>query len=91
MVFRGRETDLYQTGDNGVGLQLSHQATLLRLGREARAEAETLPVSFDHPLVAAGGNHKDSHIVDVTFVPIMASDEESLGLMPDSRERRAVE
>src|SRR5579864_7572546 len=45
MVFRGRETDLYQTGDNGVGLQVSHQATLLRLGREARAEAETLPVS----------------------------------------------
>src|SRR5579862_9574643 len=81
MVFRGRETDLYQVGADALGLQASHQATLIRLGREARAETETLPVSFDLPIVAAAGPHKDGHIVDVTFVPITASDEESLGCL----------
>ncbi|MBV8514351.1 MAG: hypothetical protein JO260_03535, partial [Acidobacteria bacterium] len=44
MVFRGRETDLYQTGADGVGLQASHQAALIRFGRETRAEAETVSV-----------------------------------------------
>ena len=50
MVFRGRETDLYQAGGDAAELQASHQATLIRLGREMRADVETLAVSFDPPL-----------------------------------------
>src|SRR5579862_9970560 len=39
MVFRGRETDLYQAqADEDMGeLQAAQQAILIRLGREARA------------------------------------------------------
>src|ERR1700760_2030633 len=55
MVFRGRETDLYQASDeDSVDLEASYQATLVRIGRESRREAETLPVSFDLPLPMAG-------------------------------------
>jgi PAS domain S-box-containing protein len=79
MVFRGRETDLYQATADAADLQASHQATLIRIGREARRKAETLPVSFDSPL--AVGGHKDDQVADVTFVPITASDEESLGCL----------
>jgi PAS domain S-box-containing protein len=73
MVFRGRETDLYQAqADEDMGeLQAVQQATLIRLGREARAEAETLAVSFD----------PNGQMANVTFVPITASDEESLGCL----------
>src|SRR5215475_11944604 len=44
MVFRGRETDLYQahSGSDASELQASHQATLIRLGRDSRGAAETL-------------------------------------------------
>jgi PAS domain S-box-containing protein len=82
MVFRGRETDLYQAGGDAADLQASHQATLIRLGRETRADAETLTASFDPPLaVATHGGHGAGHVAHVTFVPITASDEESLGCL----------
>ncbi len=83
MVFRGRETDLYQAqadGDAG-DLPAAHQGTLIRLGRETRAEAQTLAVQFDSPVSSNGGGYKDAHVADVTFVPITASDEESLGCL----------
>ena len=38
MVFRGRETDLYQSSADAGDLEASHQATLIRTGREARRE-----------------------------------------------------
>ena len=72
MVFRGRETDLYQATADAADLQASHQATLIRIGREARRKVETLPVSFDSPL--AVGGHTDDQVADVTFVPITASE-----------------
>ncbi len=83
MVFRGRETDLYQAqADEAMGeLQVTQQASLIRLGREARGEAETLAVSFEPTSVSGGDAHKDGHVADVTFVPITASDEESLGCL----------
>src|ERR1700744_652736 len=82
MVFRGRETDLYQAGGGAAELQAAHQATLIRLGRDARDIAETVKISFDPPLDAAtGGQHRNAHVADVTFVPITASDEESLGCL----------
>jgi PAS domain S-box-containing protein len=79
VVFRGRDTDLYQAGSGSAELQASHQATLIRLSREMRADVETLAVSFDPP--PTGDGNKDGHAVDVTFVPITASDEESLGCL----------
>jgi two-component system NtrC family sensor kinase len=60
---------------------VTQQASLIRLGREARGEAETLAVSFEPTSVSGGDAHKDGHVADVTFVPITASDEESLGCL----------
>ncbi|HEY2821118.1 MAG TPA: PAS domain S-box protein [Candidatus Acidoferrum sp.] len=81
IVFRGRETDLYQAEADGGDVQASHQATLIRLGRETRRGAETLAVSFDSPLAAGDIAHKNAQVADVTFVPITASDEEILGCL----------
>src|SRR5579871_3825654 len=52
MVFRGRETDLYQAHADAdtSDLPAAQQATLIRLGRDARSEAQTLAVSFDLPV-----------------------------------------
>src|SRR3984885_14570230 len=60
MVFRGRETDLYQAqADEDMGeLQVTQQASLIRLGREARGEAETLAVSFEPTSVSGGEEQK---------------------------------
>jgi two-component system NtrC family sensor kinase len=87
MVFRGRETDLYQAGRDTVELQAPHQATLIRLGREIRADVETLAVSFDPALPIDWNRHGQT--ADVTFVPITASDEESLGCLCLIRGKRA--
>src|SRR6201996_9082791 len=61
MVFRGRGTELYQAqaDADASDLQAAQQAKLIRLGRETRADAETLAVSFDPPLVSGGAEHKD--------------------------------
>src|ERR1700722_6818885 len=83
LVFRGRETDLYQAQADADGNDLlaAQQVTLIRLGREPRTEAETLAVSFGPPLASGGAEYKDAQVADVTFVPITASDEESLGCL----------
>lgn len=92
MVFRGRETDLYQaqTGADARELLGSHQAMLMRLGREAHGEIQTLTLSFDPPLAPSGGGHKDREVADVTFVPITASDDESLGCLCLIRSKSAT-
>jgi PAS domain S-box-containing protein len=84
MVFRGRETDLYQTGADGGDVQASQQATLIRLGRQTRRGAQTVSVSFEPALSELHGgsrNVEDAQLANVTFVPITASDEESLGCL----------
>src|ERR1700759_3533262 len=68
MVFRGRETDLYQAGSGFAELQTSHHGALIRLGREVRRDVETLAISFDPPLTPLTLNST----AEVTFVPITA-------------------
>ncbi len=77
MVFRGRETDLYQAGSGFAELHISHHGALIRLGREVRRDVETLAISFDPPLTPLTLNST----AEVTFVPITASDDESLGCL----------
>ncbi|MGC1906154.1 MAG: PAS domain S-box protein [Candidatus Acidiferrum sp.] len=86
MVFRGRETDLYQAGSGFAELQTSHHGALIRLGREVRRDVETLAISFDPPLTPLTLNTT----AEVTFVPITASDEESLGCLCLIRGRVAL-
>jgi PAS domain S-box-containing protein len=80
MVFRGRETDLYQATVDAGDLQTSHQATLIRLAREVRGKAETRRVAFDPPSATTRERNED-HLANVTLVPITASDDETLGCL----------
>ena len=75
MVFRSRETDLYQATSTGNPLEASTQSALVRLARESRREIEARPLSADPALAGLTKNSRAAAI----FVPITASDEESLG------------
>jgi PAS domain S-box-containing protein len=73
MVFRGRETDLYQAATGAIQLDASQHTALIRQGREARKAIELGPL--------AGGDlfNTSADSTSAVFVPIMASDAESLG------------
>ena len=83
MVFRGRETDLYQAGGDAAGVTRFAPGDLTGLGREIRADVETLAVSFRFAIGSLGraAGDGDTHVAHVTFVPITASDEENLGCL----------
>src|SRR2546423_5360441 len=72
MVFRGRETDLYQTVPGTMGLEPVHHTALIRYGREARDEIAVRSLDEEAALPPAMTR-------SAVFVPIMASDHESLG------------
>jgi len=75
MVFRGRETDLYQAAAGAIQLTASQHTALIREAREARKTIE-----LDQ--LAKESLFNDSAVsASVVFVPIMASDAESLGSM----------
>src|SRR5690348_5177685 len=70
MVFRGRETDLYQTVPGKVHIEPANHTGLIRQARETR---EILVRPFEDLPGIAQTN------VTAVFVPIVASDHESLG------------
>src|SRR5437868_3582082 len=71
MVFRGRDTDCYQSG-NQNRLSAADLTSLIRYSREIgkEIEARAVPTSSDAAEVEAGAR---------VLVPIVASDGESLG------------
>src|SRR5438270_7097717 len=75
MVFRGRETDLYQTVPGEMRLEAAHQTALIRLGREARGEILVRSMAEEPGIF---GNPARAN-ASAVFVPIVASDQESLG------------
>jgi len=75
MVFRGRETDLYQANSGGKPLAASQHSVLVRLAREGRREIEARLLSTDSALADLA----DGSGAAVIFVPITASDLETLG------------
>jgi PAS domain S-box-containing protein len=87
VVFRGRETDLYQTTPSGVRLETAHHGALIRLAREYRRETEIRPLSTDSTLSSVAGSSSAA----VVFVPITASDEVSLGTLCLIRDRDTLE
>jgi PAS domain S-box-containing protein len=86
LVFRGRETDLYQAAprDNQVGP--ADYTSMVRLARENRRHIQALPISAD----SSTAPNKNSGPA-VVFVPITASDEESLGSLCLLRDRDTLE
>ena len=87
MVFRGRETDLYQANSDEKSLDAAHRGALVRSAREERRQIEARFLSTDPALAGLSDNSGAA----VIFVPIIASDEESLGSLCLLRDRGALE
>src|SRR6202140_2953327 len=74
MVFRGRETDSYQTSTTKDGPAAEQHNALVRSARELRQEIEVRPLTPE-PGDVSGAKTNNFAL----FVPITASDAESLG------------
>jgi len=74
MVFRGRETDSYQTSNTKDGPAAEQHNALVRSARELRQEIEVRPLTPE-PGDVSGAKTNNFAL----FVPITASDAESLG------------
>src|SRR6266852_1925524 len=86
MVFRGRETDLYQTPQSKFGADGVVPTLLIRQGRESRQEIEIRPLAADG---SVGGGSAPPKSVAI-FVPITASDAEDLGSLCLVRKRKKL-
>jgi two-component system NtrC family sensor kinase len=85
MVFRGRETDFYQTSQDGLGSALLH-TSLIRQAREARSEIEIRPLASDN-----AEDRASLPKATAMFVPITASDAENLGSLCLVRKRKKLD
>jgi PAS domain S-box-containing protein len=87
MVFRGRETDLYQTISPPNPLDAPMRSALVRLARQHRREVEIRSPSTD----AALADLTQQPGAAIIFVPITASDDENLGSLCLLRDHGALE
>src|ERR1700733_11757734 len=87
MVFRGRETDLYQATSGEKPLDAAHRGALVRSARQERRQIEARLLDTDQALAGLSDNSGAA----VIFVPITASDEESLGSLCLLRDRGTLE
>src|SRR5260221_175725 len=74
MVFRGRETDSYQTSAGKGRLNPAQHTTLIRGARELGKEIEVRPLPAESGEIGEAEKNKAT-----VFVPITASDAENLG------------
>ncbi len=86
-VFRGRETDLYQTASGTVPLEAAHQSAIIRWARENRRETQVRPL-LDQPALSG---LPDAAATVVVLVPITASDHETLGCLCLLRSRKTLD
>ena len=73
LVFRGRETDLYQTFSQKISVEAAQHTALIRSARELHKDIEEREVDTDPRIDGQATVDK------AVFVPIVASDSESLG------------
>jgi PAS domain S-box-containing protein len=85
-VFRGRETDLYQTAATGFQLEPPQQSAIIRWARESRREIEVLAVLTEPALCPL----PDAEDLVVVLVPITSSDHETLGSLCLLRGRKTL-
>jgi two-component system NtrC family sensor kinase len=86
MVFRGRETDLYEGLPNGACVTPPQRTGLIRAAREPRTQIE---MRADVPAPESSGRSQTADIA-VVFVPITASDAENLGTICLLQERKTL-
>ncbi len=84
MVFRGRETDLYQAPQPEIRWTLPRRAPLSASPAKAGVKSRSRPLSADPALAGLTKNSRAAAI----FVPITASDDESLGSLCLLRDRK---
>ena len=84
LVFRGRETDLYQTFSQKVSMEPAQHTALIRSARELRKEIE------ERELDAVTGIDGQGATGRAVFVPIVASDSESLGAICLIRDQKKL-
>ncbi len=87
MVFRGRETDLYQANAQDDPLEPSRHSALVRMAREHPRQIAVRLLSTDAALTGLTG-HPGAAVI---LVPITASDEENLGSVCLLRDRATLE
>jgi len=74
MVFRGRETDSYQTPGGNERPNAAQHTSLIRGARELGKEIDVRPLAAEYGALSGAEKSKSA-----VFVPITASDAESLG------------
>jgi PAS domain S-box-containing protein len=84
LVFRGRETDLYQTFSQKISMEASQHTNLIRSARELHKEIEQSEFDADAGTDAQGPTR------NAVFVPIVASDSENLGAICLMREGKKL-
>jgi hypothetical protein len=86
-VFRGRETDLYQTAGGAVRLEAAQQSAIIGWARENRRETEVRTLLGEPALSGLA----DATAAAVVLVPITASDHETLGCLCLLRSRKTLD
>jgi len=87
MVFRGRETDLYQAPPKKFDSEVARHALLIQHCRELPKEIKIRALSLNNSVEDASAVSKAMAI----FVPITASDAEDLGSLCLLRKRRTLD
>ena len=85
MVFRGRETDSYQTSSGKERPDAAEHTSLVRFARELGKENGVRPLGADSAALSESLKRKVA-----VFVPITASDAESLGAICLIREKKTL-
>src|SRR6202051_4775272 len=85
MVFRGRETDSYQTSSGKERPDAAEHTSLVRYARELGKEIGVRPLGADSVALSESLKRKVA-----VFVPITASDAESLGAICLVREKKTL-
>jgi PAS domain S-box-containing protein len=85
MVFRGRETDSYQTSSGKERPDAAEHTSLVRYARELGKEIGVRPLGADSAALTESLKSKVA-----VFVPITASDAESLGAICLVREKKTL-
>jgi PAS domain-containing protein len=83
MVFRGRETDLYQAATGHSPADPGRQTFLIRTAREPRKKIDVLPLDAE--------TEPTQTVPVAVFVPIAASDGESLGALCLLRDQKTLD
>jgi two-component system NtrC family sensor kinase len=86
MVFRGRETDLYEALPSAAFVTPAQRTGLIRAARESRTQIEIHPYT-----VSSGPDAPQTADATIVFVPITASDAENLGTICLLQEQKTLD